>query len=142
MVGGLVGALLTGVFASLAVNPAGADGGWLQVGRQGLAAGITLIFSFAATWVILKTVDRLVGFRMAAEAEEEGVDLAEHGESGYAFRDHGRQAVPAIESMSEAELAALRERLVLEATAKVLEAIKTSADKRPTVDDVSYRSDP
>ncbi len=63
MVGGLVGALLTGVFASLAVNPAGADGGWAQLGRQGAAAGITLVFSFAATWMILKLVDGLVGFR-------------------------------------------------------------------------------
>ena len=62
MVGGLVGALLTGVFASLLVNPAGADGGGLQIGRQAAAAGITLAFSFA-TWVILLLVDRLVGFR-------------------------------------------------------------------------------
>jgi len=94
MVGGLVGALLTGVFASLAVNPAGAEGGWMQVGRQGAAAGITLVFSFGATWVILKLVDRLVGFRLPAEAEDSGVDLAEHGETAYAFREHGRQATP------------------------------------------------
>ena len=125
MVGGLVGALLTGVFASLAVNPAGADGGWLQVGRQGVAVGITLVFSFGATWAILKLVDRLVGFRLPAQAEDSGVDLAEHGESAYAFRDHGRQAIPPLEGMTEQELAEMRERLVLEATARVLEAIKT-----------------
>ena len=123
MVGGLVGALLTGVFASLAVNPAGADGGWLQVGRQGAAAGITLAFSFGATWMILKLVDRLVGFRLPAEAEDSGVDLAEHGESAYAFREHGRQAISPLEGMTEEELAEMRERLVLEATARVLEAI-------------------
>jgi ammonium transporter, Amt family len=123
MVGGLVGALLTGVFASLAVNPAGAEGGWLQVGRQGAAAGITLAFSFGATWMILKLVDRLVGFRLPAEGEESGVDLAEHGESAYAFREHGRQAIPPLEGMTEEELAEMRERLVLEATARVLEAI-------------------
>jgi Amt family ammonium transporter len=123
MVGGLVGALLTGVFASLAVNPAGAEGGWLQVGRQGAAAGITLAFSFGATWMILKLVDRLVGFRLPAEAEDSGVDLAEHGESAYAFREHGRQAIPPLEGMTEEELAEMRERLVLEATARVLEAI-------------------
>jgi len=123
MVGGLVGALLTGVFASLAVNPAGAEGGWLQVGRQGAAAGITLVFSFGATWVILKLVDRFVGFRLPAEAEHSGVDLAEHGETAYAFREHGRQAIPPLEAMTEEELAEMRERLVLEATARVLEAI-------------------
>jgi Amt family ammonium transporter len=123
MVGGLVGALLTGVFASLAVNPAGAEGGWMQVGRQGAAAGITLVFSFTATWVILKLVDRLVGFRVPVEAEDSGIDLAEHGETAYAFREHGRQAILPIEAMTEEELAEIRERLVLEATARVLEAI-------------------
>jgi Amt family ammonium transporter len=123
MVGGLVGALLTGVFASLVVNPAGAEGGWTQVGRQGAAAGITLVFSFGATWVILKLVDRLVGFRLPAEEEDSGVDLAEHGETAYAFREHGRQAIPPLEALTEKELAEMRERLVLEATARVLEAI-------------------
>jgi Amt family ammonium transporter len=123
MVGGLVGALLTGVFASLAVNPAGAEGGWMQIGRQGAAAGITLVFSFGATWAILKLVDRLVGFRLPAEAEDSGVDVAEHGESAYAFREHGRQAIPPLDAMTEEELADMRERLVLEATARVLEAI-------------------
>ena len=130
MVGGLAGALLTGVFASLAVNPAGADGGWAQLGRQGAAAGITLAFSFVATWAILKLVDRVVGFRVPAEAEESGVDLAEHGEAAYAFREHGRQAIPALEAMTGEELAELRERLVLEATARVLEAIGSETGPR------------
>jgi Amt family ammonium transporter len=128
MVGGLVGALLTGVFASLLVNPAGADGGWFQVGRQAAAAGITLGFSFGATWVILLCVDRLVGFRVMPEAEEAGVDVAEHGESAYAFREHGRHATPPIAAMTEEELAVMRERVVLEATARVLEAITASTD--------------
>jgi ammonium transporter, Amt family len=123
MVGGLAGALLTGVFASVAVNPA-ADGVWMQLGRQGAAAGITLAFSFGATWVILVLVDRLVGFRVPAEAEDDGVDLAVHGESAYAFREHGRQAIPPLEGMTEEELAEMRERLVLEATARFLEAIE------------------
>jgi Amt family ammonium transporter len=130
MVGGLVGALLTGVFASLAVNPAGAEGGWLQIGRQGAAAGITLAFSFGATWMILKLVDRLIGFRVPADAEDSGVDLAEHGESAYAFREHGRQAIPPLEGMTEEELAEMRERLVLEATARVLEAIGSEPGRR------------
>jgi hypothetical protein len=102
----------------------------MQIGRQGAAAGITLAFSFAATWAILILVDRLVGFRMPAEAEDSGVDLAEHGESAYAFREHGRQAIPPFEGMTDGELAEMRERLVLEATARVLEAIE-AGHRRP-----------
>jgi Amt family ammonium transporter len=129
MVGGLVGALLTGVFASLVVNPAGAAGGLDQLGRQAAAAGITLVFSFVATLAILKVVDTLVGFRVSTEAEEDGVDQAEHGESAYAFREHGRHATPPLEAMTDAELAEMRERLVLEATARVLDAIRSDADR-------------
>jgi Amt family ammonium transporter len=142
MVGGLVGALLTGVFASLVINPAGADGGWAQVARQAAAAGITLVFSFVATLAILALVDRLIGFRVSADAEDEGLDLAEHGESAYAFREHGRHVVPSVEAMTEQELADLRERLVLEATARVLETIGTaSGDRPPEAIDLS-RPDP
>jgi Amt family ammonium transporter len=129
MVGGFVGALLTGVFASLAINPAGADGGLAQLGRQAAAAGITLAFSFLATLAILKLVDRLVGFRVSAEAEDDGVDVAEHGESAYAFREHGRPASPPIASMTDQELAELRERLVLDATARVLEAVARNGER-------------
>ena len=119
-----VGALLTGVFASLAVNPAGAEGGWMQIGRQGAAAGITLAFSFAATWMILKLVDRLVGFRLSRGGGALGSrPRRARRDSAYAFREHGRQAIPPLEGMTEEELAEMRERLVLEATARVLEAI-------------------
>ena len=129
LVGGLVGALLTGALASLAVNPAGAAGGFVQLGRQAAAIAITLVFSFAATWTILAIVQRLVGFRVDARAEDEGVDVAEHGESAYAFRDHGRAATPPIPAMSDDELAAFRERLVLDATARVLEAVAGDGDR-------------
>jgi ammonium transporter, Amt family len=123
LVGGLVGALLTGVFANLAVNPAGADGGLAQVGRQAVAVGVTLAFSFVATWAILALVGRLVGFRVGAQAEDDGVDLAEHGEAAYAFREHARHGVPPIAAMTEDELVALRERLVVDAAARVLDRI-------------------
>ena len=141
MVGGIVGALLTGVFASIVVNPAGAEGGLAQVGRQAGAVGVTLVFSFLATLAILAIVDRLVGFRVTEDAEEEGLDLAEHGESAYAFREHGRHVVPSIDAMSDRELADLRERLVLEATARVLETIGTTSDDRAAID-VSGPADP
>jgi Amt family ammonium transporter len=92
MVGGIVGALLTGVFASLAVNPAGAAGGIAQLGKQAAAVGVTLIFSFAATWVILKVTDLLVGLRASEDDEEVGLDLSQHGEAAYAWTE--RAATP------------------------------------------------
>ena len=124
MVGGLVGALLTGVFASLAINPAGAEGGIAQVGLQAAAALISAAFAFLGTLLILKAVDVLVGIRVHADAEEDGTDLAEHGERAYAFRDHHVRPIDRM-AEDEDELAAMRERLVLEATARVLEAVRT-----------------
>lgn len=94
MVGGLVGALLTGAFASLAVNPGGADGSLAQVGRQAIAVGVTLVFSFVATLTILRIVDRAVGLRVSEEAEETGLDLSEHREAAY--QDGERGARPAL----------------------------------------------
>ena len=68
-----MGALLTSVFASLLVNSAGAEGSLAQVGRQAIAVGVMLVFSFVATTAILRLVDRLVGLRVDEEAEEEGL---------------------------------------------------------------------
>jgi Amt family ammonium transporter len=115
---------LTGVFASLAVNELGVDGSIAQVGRQALAVVVTLVFSFAATLAILKLVDAIVGFRAAEAAEEEGIDLAEHGEVAYTWRERSHTSARVPDSMTEAELSAFRERLVLEATQRVLEAVR------------------
>jgi hypothetical protein len=87
MVGGILGALLTGAFASLAVNPAGANGSLIKVGRQAGAVAMTLAFSFGITMLILRIVDSVVGLRATEEAEETGLDLAEHGEGGYALTE-------------------------------------------------------
>jgi Amt family ammonium transporter len=92
---------------------------------------VALAFSFAATWVILLVVDRVVGFRVTPEAEEAGVDVTEHGESAYAFREHGRHATPPLAVLTGEELSELRERLVLEATERVLEAIETGSHDLP-----------
>jgi Amt family ammonium transporter len=127
MVGGIVGALLTGVFASLLINPAGAEGGINQLGRQASAVLIAATFAFVGTLVILKVVDVLVGIRLWADAEEVGTDLAEHGERAYALHERGRRLVDRI-ATDDGELAAMRERLVLEATARVLEAVRTEHD--------------
>jgi Amt family ammonium transporter len=133
LVGGLVGALLTGVFASLAINAAGADGSVTQVLKQAAAAGITLTFAFVATLGILKVVDLLVGFRASAEAEAEGIDISEHRETAYEFRESPRHRVMPV-TMNDEEIGALRERLVLEATARVLDAVRLETGDRRAED--------
>lgn len=87
-VGGLTGALLTGVFAQKALNEAGADG--LLAGNpkqllvQLIACGATAVYSGVITWVLLKVIDKLVGLRVAPSDEREGLDTTQHGEEGYA----------------------------------------------------------
>jgi ammonium transporter, Amt family len=122
LVGGIVGALLTGVFASLVVNPAGADGSIAQVGRQAVAVVVTLAFSFVATMAILRVVDRLVGLRVTADVEEEGLDRSLHGETAYTWteRTDGARTIPFD---ADAELARLREQVVAEATRRTIQAL-------------------
>jgi Amt family ammonium transporter len=87
-VGGTWGALATGIFASTAVNPAGADG--LLRGGTGLlraqaeAVAFTWIFAFILTFAILKALDRVLGLRVPPEHEQEGLDVTQHSESAYA----------------------------------------------------------
>jgi Amt family ammonium transporter len=83
MVGGIVGVLLTGVFASLAINSAGAAGSLAQLGKQGVLAGVTVAFSFAATLVVLKVTEVTVGLRVTDEHEDVGLDASQHGEVAY-----------------------------------------------------------
>ncbi len=83
MVGGAVGVLLTGVFASLAVNAAGEPGGWTQLGRQAVLAVVGIVFPFVMTWIILWITDHTVGLRVSPGDEEIGLDLSEHAETGY-----------------------------------------------------------
>lgn len=86
-VGGLVGALLTGVFATTAINADGANGliygNPALLGEQALAALVTIAYSFIATLVIIKVVDVLVGVRVTEQDEVTGLDQTQHAESGY-----------------------------------------------------------
>jgi ammonium transporter, Amt family len=83
MVGGFIGVVLTGVFSSLAVNAAGEPGGLTQLGRQVVLAIVGVVYPFVMTWLILLVTDKLVGLKVAEADEETGLDVAEHGESGY-----------------------------------------------------------
>jgi Amt family ammonium transporter len=89
-VGGTTGALLTGVFASKAINPAGSNGllhgGSASVlGIQAAAVVATIVYSFTVSFILLKVVDAVVGLRVSEEEEETGLDLSQHSEVGYAF---------------------------------------------------------
>jgi Amt family ammonium transporter len=93
-VAGIVGALLTGVFASKVVNPAGADGlihggGFHQVGVQALAVLVTMVLSGALTAGILVALQAVVKVRSSIASEVIGLDSSEHGEEAYHAGDLG-----------------------------------------------------
>jgi ammonium transporter, Amt family len=94
LVGGMVGALLTGIFADTIMNEAGADGllaggGLTLLGKQFIGVGVTLAFSFIASYVLAKVVDATIGLRVTEEEEIGGLDLTQHAETGYAFAEGG-----------------------------------------------------
>lgn len=83
MAGGMVGVILTGIFASLAINAAGAAAGGTLLGKQVLLALTALAYSFVGTLVVLILTNKLIGLRVSPEEEELGLDLGEHGEIAY-----------------------------------------------------------
>jgi Amt family ammonium transporter len=83
MVGGFIGVVLTGVFASLAVNALGVRGDLAQFGRQSMLAVAGLIFPFVMTLVILWVTDKAVGLRVSESEEVSGLDMGEHAEAAY-----------------------------------------------------------
>jgi Amt family ammonium transporter len=89
--GGTLGALLTGLFATKAINaafgkdvPTGAiDGHWGQIWNQLAGVGIAWSISIVGTLVLLVVVDKVIGLRVSPEHEAVGLDLSQHGEEGY-----------------------------------------------------------
>lgn len=88
-VGGLWGALATGLFASTAVNPGGKDGLFFGnphlLAVQAMDAFSTIIYSVIVTLVILKVIDWTIGLRVTTEEEVQGLDLTQHSEIGYSL---------------------------------------------------------
>jgi len=84
-----VGTILTAVFATTSVNPAGGDGLlygnpkqlWIQI----MAVLVTWILGFVATTIILKVLDATMGLRVSDEDEMAGLDLSQHSETAYAL---------------------------------------------------------
>jgi Amt family ammonium transporter len=86
-VGGIWGALATGLFATKLVNPDGADGLFFgnpkQFLIQVLAVAVTLAYSFVGTMIIYKVVDWIMGMRVKEKDELMGLDLTQHHEHAY-----------------------------------------------------------
>jgi Amt family ammonium transporter len=88
-VGGALGTLLAGVFAAASVSAAGGEAGVSgllegnpsQLLAQAIGVGVTVLWCAIGTWITLKLVDALVGLRVGAEQEREGLDVALHGEA-------------------------------------------------------------
>ena len=86
-VGGIVGALLTGVFATKTVNAAGADGllygNPQQLITQIVAVLVVAAYAAVVTFVLLKIIDATIGIRVSEAEENEGLDASQHGETAY-----------------------------------------------------------
>jgi len=82
-VGGLLGSVLTGVFAVEAIGgtAGGLEGNWMQVGIQVWGVVATIVYAAIATWILLKLVDVVLGLRVDEETEVMGLDVATHGEA-------------------------------------------------------------
>jgi Amt family ammonium transporter len=119
-IGGIIGAVLTGVFATKLINSAGSgliDGNVKQIGIQLVSILVSVVFCGLGTFILLKVIDKLVGLRMSKAEEADGMDLAEHGESGYNLDDfsvghgvfstpsgHGAPAASAMHMSAQTEL--------------------------------------
>ena len=90
-VGGTVGALLTGVFATKLVNAGGADGlvfgNIRQLGIQAIGVGAVIVYAAVITFVLAKVLDLVMGLRVRGEEEAIGLDITQHKESAYTLID-------------------------------------------------------
>ncbi|HEX7332803.1 MAG TPA: ammonium transporter [Pyrinomonadaceae bacterium] len=102
--GGTIGAILTGIFATRAINPifkdaAGqplpvglVDGNGAQIVNQLIGVGITVVLATVGSFVLLRIVDAIIGLRVSEAAEVQGLDISEHGSDG---------AIPTLEPIVE-----------------------------------------
>ena len=87
-IGGIVGSILTGVFATQYITGEGGQqgalyGDWHQLWIQIFATLVSIVFSAVITFILYKVVDSWIGIRVSRRVEEEGLDIYEHGESAY-----------------------------------------------------------
>lgn len=90
-VGGITGALLTGLFAQKAINPAGNNGLFFgnahQLLVQAISVGVTIVYAVVVTFILLKVLDAVMGLRVSEEEEVMGLDHTQHKESAYTLID-------------------------------------------------------
>ncbi|MGN6600590.1 MAG: ammonium transporter [Actinomycetes bacterium] len=93
LVGGVVGTLLIGVFATPLLTGGAAGllygGGLTQLGKQTLAAVAVAVYSFVVAWVLGTVIDKTMGFRVSQEEEITGIDLGQHAETAYELTTTG-----------------------------------------------------
>ena len=77
-IGGIVGALLTGIFAVESIGGTAGSMGQLVIQAEGV--GFTIVYTAVGTFIILKVLDMVMGLRVTEEQEREGLDIALHGE--------------------------------------------------------------
>ncbi len=86
-VGGIIGTLLLGVFASKAANPGGVNGLLFgstgQIVSQVIGVVAVSVYAFVVSWILLKLINAVMGLRLSEEAEVQGLDYAEHSETAY-----------------------------------------------------------
>jgi Amt family ammonium transporter len=85
-IGGIIGAVAVGLFATAMVNPAVTGlfyGNAAQLGVQVLAVAVVSAFSFCGSYLLLKLVDLISPLRVSAEEEDAGLDISQHGEEAY-----------------------------------------------------------
>jgi len=86
-VGGMIGTLLLGVFASKAVNPGGVDGllagSSAQLVSQVIGVVVVGVYAFVVSWILIKILHSTMGMRLSAESEVQGMDYTEHSEAAY-----------------------------------------------------------
>lgn len=86
-VGGVIGTLCLGIFASTAVNPGGVDGllagNMAQLGKQAFGVVVVGSYTLVVSWILLKIVHSTMGLRVSEEAEVAGLDYSEHSETAY-----------------------------------------------------------
>ena len=87
-IGGIIGALLTGVFVAENLGGKGLAEGMTiasQLGVQAIAVGATIVYDIIVSFIILKIIDLVIGLRVTQDQETEGLDTALHDESAYNF---------------------------------------------------------
>lgn len=86
LVGGVLGALLIGLFGTKMVNGANGafyKGGWTLMGHQAIAVLAVVAYSFIVTYILAQILDKTIGLRVSVEQEVAGLDLSQHAETAY-----------------------------------------------------------